>query len=465
MCSLNGAGQGVCSSDRGRDRKKSDYSEEDWYLICLRSGEAELDTLCDNHHKRLYVFYQDLHPKCELHKTSKRMGTVRVTLEMYLKLRPQYPTLYPGKGLCSICFTNLAAEEKRLMTKQILDISSTSGSIESESVAGSVASNTLGDRSSSGSLFELTPRTASKADIEELNKFLATKSASINFEQLANVTYAVEKLHMSCSLVRQAIEAAAGRTLQHDLDDYQSMLQLLKDKFRSSIKSSDRVHILSVLPPEWTHRKIMSEFGMTSNHLINVTKRLVSEQGILPSLGCRVGHRLSQDVVKKVIDFYEEDEACVYVFPGKGNSYSIRVDGKKEHMQKRMLLNTLNELHSLFLKKYETEDIQISFSKFASLRPRYCLLPGGPGTHTVCVCTAHQNIQLMVEGSGLRNSTKEDIHPIKTERDCLSFIQCKPPSHECVFGQCDECPGIDPLREILELTFDLDCVEDITFQK
>lgn len=39
-----------------------------------------------------------------------------------------------------------------------------------------------------------------------------------------------------------------------------------------------------------------------------------------------------------------------------------------------------------------------SFSKFAELRPRNCVLAGASGTHTVCVCAIHQNVKLMLEG-------------------------------------------------------------------
>ena len=36
------------------------------------------------------------------------------------------------------------------------------------------------------------------------------------------------------------------------------------------------------------------------------------------------------------------------------------------------------------------------FSKFAEFRPKECVLPGSSGTHSVCVCTKHQNVKLMI---------------------------------------------------------------------
>ena len=37
-------------------------------------------------------------------------------------------------------------------------------------------------------------------------------------------------------------------------------------------------------------------------------------------------------------------------------------------------------------------DRKIGFSKFAELRPKHCVLVGASGTHSVCVCTVHQDV-------------------------------------------------------------------------
>ena len=35
---------------------------------------------------------------------------------------------------------------------------------------------------------------------------------------------------------------------------------------------------------------------------------------------------------------------------------------------------------------------KIGVSKFAELRPPHCVLAGESSTHSVCVCTVHQNV-------------------------------------------------------------------------
>ena len=43
----------------------------------------------------------------------------------------------------------------------------------------------------------------------------------------------------------------------------------------------------------------------------------------------------------------------------------------------------------------------IGFSKFAELRPKHCILAGASDMHSVCVCTIHQNVKLMLLGARL----------------------------------------------------------------
>ena len=49
--------------------------------------------------------------------------------------------------------------------------------------------------------------------------------------------------------------------------------------------------------------------------------------------------------------------------------------------------------------KEENQTTQIGFSDFAELRLRECVLADSRGTHTVCICTRHQNVKLMIDAS------------------------------------------------------------------
>ena len=63
---------------------------------------------------------------------------------------------------------------------------------------------------------------------------------------------------------------------------------------------------------------------------------------------------------------------------------SIKMDGKKNILQKRLVLSNLKVLHRLHIAKHP--DNYIGFSKFTELFLSNCVLAGASGTHRVCVC-------------------------------------------------------------------------------
>ena len=106
-------------------------------------------------------------------------------------------------------------------------------------------------------------------------------------------------------------------------------------------------------------------------------------------------------------------------------------------MQKGLLLCDLKELSSACKKHYP--DVKIGFSKFCSLRPKWCILVGQSGTHSVCVCTIHQNVTLML------NAMKHD----RKSRELMSMMVCDYDSKECMVHWCQNCPGSAVLTDYL----------------
>ncbi|XP_057336012.1 uncharacterized protein LOC130674639 [Microplitis mediator] len=164
----------------------------------------------------------------------------------------------------------------------------------------------------------------------------------------------------------------------------------------------------------------------------------------------------------KVIDFYVSDDISVNL-PGKKDFLSIRNnEGKREHVQKKLILCNLKELYETF--KEQNPENKIGFSTFASLRPPQCVLAGSGGTHTVCVCAVHQNIKLMMLGSNLASLTRHLPIPLVQYQDCFKLIVCPNPSSDCYFQKCPNCPGIKLLEELLETVFDENEIDDITYK-
>ena len=77
----------------------------------------------------------------------------------------------------------------------------------------------------------------------------------------------------------------------------------------------------------------------------------------------------------------------------------------KEYINKNFAtcksLCNLQELYTAFKEKHP--NVNIRFSKFCALRPKWCVLAGSKMTHSVCVCSAHQNgcVASQCNGPGL----------------------------------------------------------------
>ena len=74
-------------------------------------------------------------------------------------------------------------------------------------------------------------------------------------------------------------------------------------------------------------------------------------------------------------------------------------------MQKRLLLCNLNEQHNAFLKAHP--NMKIGFSKFCSMRPKWCVTSSSSGTHSVCVCSYNQNAVLLTNGANINENYKD----------------------------------------------------------
>jgi len=79
-------------------------------------------------------------------------------------------------------------------------------------------------------------------------------------------------------------------------------------------------------------------------------------------------------------------------------------------------------------QKVRYPEVKIGFSKFCSLKPKWCILAGASGTHTVCVCAIHQNIKLFL--------TPVNMH----YKYLLPFLVCNPENRECMVNRCAPCP-------------------------
>jgi len=63
------------------------------------------------------------------------------------------------------------------------------------------------------------------------------------------------------------------------------------------------------------------------------------------------------------------------------------------------MLCDVKNLHAQFKEVYP--QFSIGKSKFAELRPKWCILAGANGIYSVCICTQHQNFKTMFDAVNL----------------------------------------------------------------
>ncbi|CAM1301229.1 Uncharacterised protein r2_g1101 [Pycnogonum litorale] len=296
--------------------------------------------------------------------------------------------------------------------------------------------------------------------------------------------YSKTKFKKIRTSLRKKLEIATGASISpgssaEDGDGGKEMLDQLKEKFIQSISRSERLTILTILPKSWSRSKIKAEFGI-SDYIARQSKRLVSEKGILASPNPRCGKSLSESIVQKVVEFYKSED--VSRMPGKKDFISVREGNTRYQRQKQLVLCNIKEAYQLFKERHL--ELKIGFSKFADLKPKECVLAGSPGTHSVCVCTIHQNLKLMMIGAKMReftadhpdtdtptcssDSTEIGQHfqtPLLNYRHCLAAIQCNPEQIKCHLGKCDQCPGTDELKNKLFFVYDTKSVDEINYKQ
>lgn len=273
--------------------------------------------------------------------------------------------------------------------------------------------------------------------------------------------YSNKKMKNITSTVKRKLlsNAKSSDEDQNNSDSKNEILNHLKKQYKNCESRGKKIMLLTLLPENWSIRKIMKEFE-APNYQVRQAKKLLQQKGILSTTNQRPGKNLPKETSNKVIEFYENDEVS-RPMPGIKDCVSMKdKEGNKVKVSKRLMLCNLKETYKQFQEKYPS--ITIGFSKFAELRPKNCVLAGQSGTHTVCVCTIHQNVKLMMENCKISSITSAQITSYK---DCLTQMVCNPASIDCHFSNCVSCPGVDNIRNMLEDGFQENLIDTLTFRQ
>ena len=141
-----------------------------------------------------------------------------------------------------------------------------------------------------------------------------------------------------------------------------------------------KIQILTLEPKSWSIEKTAHEFGV-SECIVRNARILKKNYGILANPEGKRGKTLQEDIQNKVIEFFQDDEFS-RLCPGKKDYVSVKIKGERVQMQKRLLLCNLKEMHIAYK---ERNGLEIGFTKFCELRPKWCVTVSSSGSHSVCV--------------------------------------------------------------------------------
>ena len=130
-------------------------------------------------------------------------------------------------------------------------------------------------------------------------------------------------------------------------------------------------------PDSWSQNYCYEYFGVRSAGELKQRKAILAQPS---QKNCKA---MAQETIDLVHAFNDNDEYSTRL-PGKKNYVSIQKD---VHKQKRLVLSNLRKLFVAF--KERNPDVKIGVSKFCTLCPKWCVIAGSSGLHSVCVCTTH----------------------------------------------------------------------------
>mgnify|MGYP007063903355 CR=1 FL=1 len=122
------------------------------------------------------------------------------------------------------------------------------------------------------------------------------------------------------------------------------------------------------------------------------------------------------------------------MLPGRRDCITLLgTNGKKEKLQKKILLMTVMEAFQIF--KSENPGQKIGKSKYASLCPPH-VLPVSERDHTVCCCKYHENFEMLITGLKKLYSLLPGANQIVIDSVCSWNIIC-------CFGNCEKCKNLE----------------------
>ncbi|KAK6180046.1 hypothetical protein SNE40_012265 [Patella caerulea] len=364
--------------------------------------------------------------------------------------------LKAGQKLCTGCRKTLSTKQPEGMEMHISSPSSSEDAHFAQPFPKERHGTSL---SSNEEVFDKT------VEVEVLNRSLSIIGESPFDKRKAERSqeYLSSKRAKVADSVKKKLSLVAGPSREGESDAppkcqdncMPDVIKGIKEKYRVSSRT-EQLQILTLFCGHMTIRSMMQEFECSQRMAVQARK-LLEEKGMLATPNPKLGRTLPAEVEALVEKFYYSDQIS-RVMPGQKDFVSVKTTTGKERKQKRLVLSNLREAYQKFREDHPTT--KVGFSKFATMRPQECVLAGSSGTHSVCVCTFHQNVKLMIIGSKMK-----EVTGIETYHDVIAMIVCNPAQPSCYFRTCSSCPSVDAFENELGELYELEGMDEVQFQQ
>ncbi|CAF2654996.1 unnamed protein product [Rotaria sp. Silwood2] len=184
-------------------------------------------------------------------------------------------------------------------------------------------------------------------------------------------------------------------------------------------------------------KRVVESLPKDTNKRVTVIRHIAQELDIIPktiSHHKRVQRSLPIELKQLVINFYNRDDIS-YQLPGKRDFITIKDDnGQSTTVQKRILLFSSREAHSLFLTEYDNTNVHLSLTSFNDLRPLNILLQSHM-SHRSCLCAYHENINLLIKPL----SRYISCSGLNSLQAFSATLVCCETDENCMFSRCSLC--------------------------
>jgi hypothetical protein len=427
----------------------SHFKKEEQELLSYRTGLTlnEQSVICEHHQDcfiNRYDFYNNV-DKCSnpnnYHNVVIKKHLRPISLEFAKSaLEECQLKIIPGQKLCSKC--------RKRVGEQITEQRQIKIQRSHQEIKDITASDSKNKAALNSSLAQLG---LSPIKLHGVNRKSRTAYGRYTMEKVCTdiqtkVTNMLGIAHIDENNNSKA-SAADIKTWKDDSEDLARLMQAIKSKISTAQNFAQKVQYLTLVPESWSYLKVIDYFDGVTEHMIRTARELIKKEGILASPPKKEGNKLNEDVVELVESFYQSDENSREL-PGKRDCVSV---SRNVLVQKRLVLYNLRELYAAFQDKHP--DSSIGLSKFCELRPKWCVIAGASGTHSVCICTIHQNLELLFRAIKIE---KKEMNPF------IESMMCAEVSRDCYLRDCPRCPKSNVLLLEYFSTYFKDCEYDET---